>query len=609
MPKYKSKHEAKVNTSEPLFKKNKGLGDEAPIEAESPEWAEAPVAINSPEVVMPHVESEDLEEKEKASKKKKEHKSSKKTAVIILAVLAILALGVFIGGKLVSQSDTILNKVFVGNIDVSKLTKEEALEKLNESGWKQRAADPLVLTTIGNQQIEIDPVKSGMVLSPEDAAEMAYAYGHGENELENFFTFLFNLVKSVDVNDLNKKVSDGYLDGCVDDVTDKVNEYMGQELYTLDLEQSVMHLKKGWGEIELDRVELKNSIISSLEEGKTALSYTSLVKEPTCPDFQAILIENEKEPRDASYTDDNKFDVIDEVVGVTFNPAKATEMWNEAAPGEEITIPVEVTWPSVTGEDLRGRLFHDLLGAMTSEFPNSAADRISNLQLCSSKIDGTILYPGDIFSYNDIVGPRTEEAGFKNAPAYSDGEVTLELGGGACQVASTIYAASLFAFLETVERTCHQFPVNYMQMGTDATVAWTADGTKVDLKFKNSKQYPIKIVVTCDAENRTLTAEIWGTLEDDDYMPIEFDNRYSYTNTYDRFIEPAYADREGYSIKLSIIGDIYTLSDEEGNPLGLQTLTHRLVYDSSGTLVEDQIVNLFVENINGYGLDTYYKHP
>ena len=269
-----------------------------------------------------------------------------------------------------------------------------------------------------------------------------------------------------------------------------------------------------------------------------------------------------------------------------------------------MTVPLDIVWPEVTGEQLRGQLYHDLLGACLTKFPNSAENRRSNLNLCAERINGFILYPGETFSYNEVVGERTEEAGFLPAPAYVNGDVKDEIGGGACQVSSTLYAATAFAFLETVDRSCHVFPVNYMQMGTDATVTIPAEGKSIDFKFRNNKNFPIKIVTDFNDEERTISVEIWGTLEDDDYMPVEFDNTYGWTYDYDRFIDPAYPDREGYTIKFLV--DIYNGTEEDGR-FFYRTITHRQVIDQEGNIVEDTILN--PGEPGKYAMDTYYEHP
>ena len=171
-------------------------------------------------------------------------------------------------------------------------------------------------------------------------------------------------------------------------------------------------------------------------------------------------------------------------------------------------------------------------------------------------------------------------------------------------MSSTLYAATLFSFLETVERECHYFPVNYMQMGTDATVTIPEGGGRsIDFKFRNSRNYPIKLVGIFNNEESTLTFEIWGTLEDDDYMPVEFDSSYSWVYDFDKFIDPAYPDRDGYTIKLT--HETYGFEDDVGS--GYRTLTHRQVIDADGNIIVDEITNAKLDNGN-YAMDTYYQH-
>ena len=538
-----------------------------------------------------------------SKQKKAARKDSTALWVVIVVIIAIISGGVFAGYK-ITKSEKNLPNVYVGDIDVGKMTAAQTAETLEQQGWEKRAATPLKVTTIGGQSFEVDPVRSGVVLSPEAAAEAAHSYGHGTNIIENLITYVTAVFSPVDVNAVSQNIADDYLNACIDKGIEAFGDYMGEDEYTVDAKAAVMTMKKGWKQIEFDKEAFKAAIVSALEKGGTELSYTELSKQLSSPDFDSIHKELEREPVDAYYSDDGRFEVTDEIVGCKFDVSQAEKIWDDAAPGDEIKIPLDIVWPEVTGEELRGRLYRDLLGAMTTKYPNSGENRRSNLRLATSKIDGMIMYPGDVFSYNEVVGQRTEEAGFLPAPAYVDGDVKDEIGGGACQVSSTLYSATLFAFLETVERECHYFPVNYMQMGTDATVTIPEGGGRsIDFKFKNSRNYPIKLVGYCDNDESTITFEIWGTLEDDDYMPVEFDSSYSWVYDFDRFIDPAYPDREGYKIKLT--HETYGFEDDIG--AGYRTLTHRQVFDPDGNMIVDEITNSKLSNGN-YAMDTYYQH-
>ena len=538
-------------------------------------------------------------------------KTLKIILVILLVLLVLAGGGGAYGAYRVSQLDTNYPNLSVNGIPVGGLTREQTVEALNNGGWEKRITTPLTVTTLGGQSFMVDPLKSGVLQTTEGIAEMAYNYGREGNIIENLISYLRCRFKPTELEHPEQNADRAYLAECIAQNRADMEALLGEAEYVPDYEGEKLVLRKGWGQLKLDEDGLTEAIIAALQAGKLEITYDRLAVELTEPDFDAIHAELLKEPKDASFTDDGKFNVVDEVVGCRFDVANAKVLWEAAAPAEEVDIPMSVTWPAVTSQQLRDSLFRDLLGTCTTNYWNSTDNRINNVKLASSKIDGTILYPGDVFSYNEVVGQRTVEAGFLPAPAYVDGDVKDEIGGGACQVSSTLYCATLFAFLETVERTNHYFPVHYMQLGTDATVTIPDEGGKVmDVKFRNNRNYPIKIVSysTVDEENffRDLTFEIWGTLEDDDYMPVVFDNRNPWGWEFSNHIweiEPAYPDRPGYTIKL--VHEQYYFDDEVGE--GIRTLTYRRVYDENGEMVLDELLNPLLPS-GGAAMDTYYDH-
>ena len=136
--------------------------------------------------------------------------------------------------------------------------------------------------------------------------------------------------------------------------------------------------------------------------------------------------------------------------------------------------------------------FPDLLSTFSTKYAASNKNRTTNLILASNKINGTVLMPGEVFSYNKVVGKRTIAAGYKEAPIYVSGRVEDGLGGGICQITSTLYNAVVFANLEIVERSNHQFVPSYVGASRDATVVYGA----LDFKFKNNTDYTIIINVS-----------------------------------------------------------------------------------------------------------------
>jgi len=122
--------------------------------------------------------------------------------------------------------------------------------------------------------------------------------------------------------------------------------------------------------------------------------------------------------------------------------------------------------------------------------------------------------PGEIFSYNKIVGERTIAKGYKEAAVYSGGKVVDGIGGGICQLSSTLYNAVIYANLEITARSNHRFLTSYVTAGRDATVSW---GT-IDFCFKNTRSYPIKVVSS--VKNGVVTTEIYGIKEEKEYEVV-----------------------------------------------------------------------------------------
>ena len=145
-----------------------------------------------------------------------------------------------------------------------------------------------------------------------------------------------------------------------------------------------------------------------------------------------------------------------------------------------------------------------LIGEYKTHF-SKVKNRTHNVKLAAAALDGIFLMPGASFSYNAWVGERSEERGFKEAPVIENGELVEGLGGGACQVSSTVHAAALMSGLEVLERYNHTLPSSYISKGLDAVVSYPI----LDLRVRNSRQRPVVLRVTTDVEN-TLIARFYS---------------------------------------------------------------------------------------------------
>lgn len=161
------------------------------------------------------------------------------------------------------------------------------------------------------------------------------------------------------------------------------------------------------------------------------------------------------------------------------------DTWTQSAASLE--LEASVVEPQGTKEQLER--VTDVLGTFTTDFGTSSAGRAQNVRNGASKINGTVLYPGEQFSVYEAVNPFTAENGYELAGSYENGTTVQTYGGGICQVSTTLYNAVIRAELAIDERFCHSMIVSYVQPSMDAAIA----GTYKDLKFTNNYDFPIYI--------------------------------------------------------------------------------------------------------------------
>lgn len=452
----------------------------------------------------------------KANKPKKAKRKSRVLIVlIILLSLALLILGgMGVAGYMLTTQDANFPNVFIDGINAGGLSWSQTVQLLEDKGWSERVGGELEVSIPGNVSFTLDFVTAGAQHSAEQAAEAAYAYGRSENILNNLFTYIKSYIVPVDVDMYEKNLNDDYIDASIERAITLMDRATSKSGHEVDKEKCCMSMVKGGGELKLDEALLHDTITQALKDGREELEFDTLARTLVAPDFAKLYAELAVEPQNASF--DEKFEIVPEVIGWSFDVDAANKLWLEAKPGEEIVIPLQKTLPEIDSEALRGLLFRDKLGSQTTYYTWSSANRIGNIKLAVDKINGYVMLPGDTFSFNETVGQRTEEAGFRLAGAYNDGQVVEAIGGGICQVSSTLYCAQMYAQLKTTNRVNHYFKVDYLDYGMDATVSWT----KPDYKFTNSRELPVKIVAYCDEENSALTIEIWGTDLDGSYVQL-----------------------------------------------------------------------------------------
>ena len=176
----------------------------------------------------------------------------------------------------------------------------------------------------------------------------------------------------------------------------------------------------------------------------------------------------------------------------------ALDRWEK---GVSVTVDPVVTEPEITTERMASSF--RLISAYTTD-TTKEANRNTNIDLACKAINGTALMPGDTFSFNEATGQRTTDKGYKSAGAIAAGQSIEEVGGGICQVSSTLFNAVARANLEIVSRSPHAWPSTYVNIGEDATVNWP----NLDFKFRNNTDSPVFVITYY--KDRQMSAEIWG---------------------------------------------------------------------------------------------------
>ena len=442
----------------------------------------------------------------------KSHKSKGVLSIILIILSVFLVLVLIAFGALsfynYKNKNVIAKGVTINSIDLSYCTKDEAKDRINNYYTEQLLNDITLVyndykTFIKTSEIELN-------YDIESAVDYAFSYGKNGNIFQDDYHILASLIKNKNITPvytLNQELLTKFLNNISTELPGAIIESSHY------IDGNKLIITKGTSGNVVNIESTANNIKSQL----TNLSYINnpitievKTQSPKEINVDEIYKDIHKEPKDAYYTKD-PYSIFPSENGIDFkisiDEAKQLVQNSEA----ECEVPLKVLYPNVTTNMIGQEAFPDLLGSFSTNYVSNP-DRTTNLRLAANKINGTVLMPGEVFSYNGIVGERTISAGYKNAAIYQNGEVVDGLGGGICQISSTLYNAALFANLEMVELYNHQFVPSYVTAGRDATVVY---GVK-DFKFKNSRKYAIKI--TCSVSGGVAKFQIWGVKE-----PIEYD--------------------------------------------------------------------------------------
>lgn len=457
--------------------------------------------------------SDNIEDK-KSTENTKTKKLSKKTTIciVLVSILVIFLLIISVIFSLINiNNENILNNVSIMGIDVSNMSQEKAKEAVSEV-VNAKLTEEMVLKK-DDYETSLNANQISAQFDVETAVSEAFNIGRDGNIITNNYGILSTWLFGRDI-ECNFNYNEEALDKKIDDVQAKLPGAVVQSSYYIEDEDLI--IVKGKSGLAIKKDELETNILNKIKDVNKKYDITTIPTEEKEPDeinLEQIKNEIYKEPQDA-YVSTNPTTVHTHVNGVDFavSMEEAQEIISEDK--DEYVIPLKITVPGKTLSDLGEEAFPDELGTYTTRYDPTNKNRSNNLEISAKKINGTIIMPGETFSYNQTVGERTIAEGYKEAGAYAGGRVVQDVGGGICQTSSTLYNAVLLANLEIVDRSNHQFLTSYVPAGRDATVAWGS----IDFQFKNTREYPIKIEAS--VKNGVCTMSIYGIKEETEYEVV-----------------------------------------------------------------------------------------
>ena len=444
------------------------------------------------------------------------------TLLILLCFIAAFLMGT--GSD--PYKGKILNNVFLAGVNVGGMTKAEAIEAVKTAVGDTYTSQSMTIR-LGGTTLTLEPENTGAKLDVKAAVTEAYQYGRTGTKEEKQRAFESSFTANHTIGLLPYlNLDESYIRGVLEDYSTTVGSVLTQpscalegqvpELATdvFDPETAptlTLVITMGTPGVNFQADKLLEEILDAYSLGQFQVVWDDNDPDalPEKPDLAAIQKEFAREPVDDSI-DLKTYETIPGSYGYTFDLAEAETCLEGAQYGQIIRLPLTYVAPEHMGEAV---LYQDVLGQCRTPYSDSGS-RLNNLRLACKALDGQILKPGEVLSFNDCLGKPTEEAGYKTAPSYTGLKTTNTLGGGISQVASTLYCASLYADLETVERQAHSLVMAYIDIGMDAAVSWNG----ANLKLKNNGNFPIKL--QAQAEEGYVTVQILGTEERDYYVEM-----------------------------------------------------------------------------------------
>ncbi len=460
------------------------------------------------------MKKKEVKEKPKSSQEyieqmmKKRRKTIKISIIAVVIIILLIALTTSFAISTM-MSNKIIKGIMINDVDVSGLTKSEACQILEEK-MKNRKEGTIKLK-YNEYQKDLAIEQLEVSANVEETVDKALEKGRTSNIFVNNFEIIKDKFSKQNLN-IDVKYNEEELDKFLTETSAELPG--GVQEYTYSIEESELIITPGKSGIVLDQEKMKQEINDELTDlGKEFQTDREIAvkEEQAVPiDLDKIYGEIHTDPQDA-YIIESPFQVVVDKNGVDFaiTMEEAKALLTEQK--DEYVIPLKITKAQKTVSSLGSRAFPNELANFTTRYDAGNTSRTTNLAIACKKLNGQVIQPGEVFSYNKALGKRSVENGYKEAAIYANGGVENGLGGGICQISSTLYNAVLQANLGIEERHNHSFITSYVEAGKDATVVYGA----LDFKFKNTRKYPIKLEAYL--KSGVATVKIYGLKEENEY--------------------------------------------------------------------------------------------
>lgn len=374
--------------------------------------------------------------------KSEKSKAKKYTIIGLVAIICVLGISINYFNKKYIYTDVIAKNIFIEGIDVSNLTKEEAINCINEN----ITPSDIQLNYDGETNI-ISPNEIDLKYNTSEVVAEAYNYTKTDSYFENIKRF-FDLNKNIKNLEIKSLYNENKLSEKIQSISESIN------------------------------VAMENAKVYISDSGNISASSSTIGKE-----------------LDISSTKESIYDAI------------------KNKDYKAIDLKVNIKQPKISTEAAKS--VNTLLAEFSTKFSTNDSNRVTNIVLSAKATSDVLLMPGEEFSYNNLTGKRTKSNGYKDAPVIINGKLEQDVGGGVCQVSSTLFNSVLYSGLDVTSRRNHSLKSSYVSIGRDAMVS---DGGS-DFRFKNPYSHPVYIKNT--VSNGVITSKIYGNASDKKNISIK----------------------------------------------------------------------------------------